>query len=349
MRTLLCLLLALIAASTHAAAAGPGGVWRGQIGKLDAVACFDSDETGRYYYLRNGSLLNLALQGDGYWHESATGKARLTGRWQLQPPAGDRLTGQWSTADGKHPAPIQLKRIALQGAADGDPCENPAFTEALRAATPLRPGKRFTQGDLSWREFSDKEGHVSGVLLEEPTPSPLGKALKARLDENLDNLASCRSSGSARGPDMWDYSVTEQITVVRPAWVVLSWSLDYFCGGAHPDGGSGGLTLERASGRELKQAQWLKPPYDKGIEAGSPLVRKLLTRFGKLDADCREALATTSDWELWPSPTGVQARPMVYRAARGCEEVVTLPWAGAAPFLNEAGKRLMADMQAAKP
>ncbi|MBK9615167.1 MAG: hypothetical protein IPO35_06500 [Uliginosibacterium sp.] len=216
-RALLLLFLALILPAAHAASDTQTGVWRGQIGRLDVIACFDNGNWGRYYYLANGHTLNLAPD-DGFWREFAAKDAGLTGRWELSDPVKKRIVGEWTTKDGAHPTPIRLRSIPLQKVTKSPyPCENPAFIAPLRAMTPMTKGKYFQLGGLAWHDVSVKSvkgRKLSGVVLDETIPSPLGKALKTRLDNGVDNLLTC--GGDTIWLDMLDYDSTERIAYVTP-------------------------------------------------------------------------------------------------------------------------------------
>jgi hypothetical protein len=120
-------LLLFLFFTVSASAAEWEGVYEGTLGKSRIIvqlreALPDKPDHSRYSYLPKARDINLILAGpkspltfeetlmrpDNF--ETAKGAAReVTGRWALS-ASGERLTGTWTSTDGKKQLPISLKR-----------------------------------------------------------------------------------------------------------------------------------------------------------------------------------------------------------------------------------------------
>ncbi len=345
MPRLACLLaLALLSAAVQASPS-PAGLWQGRIGKQDAVACFNADGSGLYYYLKHDNDLVLNPEGHNTWREESLGSARLTGRWTLNQISAETLEGDWTTSKGKSATPIRLARLALVDKSSGkDACSDAAFLQPRLLALPREAGAVQDTGGLRWQEVSAFKGAVSGVRLIETQPSPLGQALEKRLDESLAARFECRAGVADResgSRDMWSFESHEKLLHVSPAFVVLAWNSDDDCGGAHPNSNDGAVVLDRRTGAEIKPETWYRPPYAKDIPAGSALGKLLIAPYRKGEPECLEAVRQSFGWVSWPTPAGMVFQPELPHVATGCVNISTLPWKAVAPFLSEPGQQLM--------
>lgn len=328
-----------------AGAATPAGIWQGRIGSQDAVACFNPDGSGLYYYLKHDNDLVLNPEGHDSWREESLGSARLTGRWTLRQIGAETLEGEWTTSKGKSATPIRLARLALADKSSGnDACSDAAFLQPRLRALPREAGAAQETGGLRWQEVSAFKGAVSGVRLIETQPSPLGQALEKRLDDALAARFECRAGLADRDPGspaIWRYESHEKLLHVSPGLIVLGWNSADDCGGAHPNSGEGAVVLDRRNGTELKPENWLKPPYAKEISAGSALGKLLIAPYRKGEPECLEAVRQSFGWVSWPTPAGMVFQPELPHVAIGCVDQHTLPWKTVAPFLSDPGQQLM--------
>lgn len=344
--TLLALFILLRLSAGHAAT--PTGIWEGKVSQLPAVACFNEDGAGAYYYLRNDDVLMLVAETPGHWREQNPGNKKLTGRWVLESVQEDRLEGEWHTLSGSSPTPIRLSRLTSGSpTTQAAPCSDKAWISP-RLHSMKKTGSGQASG-LRWNSVSSPQGTISGARLVEKNATPLGRALEARLEEAFFNRFSCAEGVSEREDNersFWNYTSAERILHISPGFLVLSWSNAYDCGGAHPDSGSGAVTLDRASGKQLDTALWLKSPYDKKITTASPLGKHLALAYRKASPDCQEALEQNFGWNYWPTPAGMVFQPMLAHVAMGCVEDHALSWLRLAPYLSKAGQRVMREFAA---
>lgn len=87
------------------------GVWEGTIGDHEVVACFDSSPPGgSYYYQRFLTPIRLRrTAGDTFWHEEGE-----TGRWTLEAPVNDTISGTWRSIKGRTSLGINLRLIGCR-------------------------------------------------------------------------------------------------------------------------------------------------------------------------------------------------------------------------------------------
>ncbi|MCX7293706.1 MAG: hypothetical protein NTY28_21845, partial [Janthinobacterium sp.] len=101
------------------------GVWQGNLGKANVVACFNqpsptqgADSSGSYYYTRYKTPIMLAKpNGKSLWQEQDA-KGNTTGTWRLDAPQDGKVTGTW--ADPKSGKSLPLALTLLEAAGDRD-------------------------------------------------------------------------------------------------------------------------------------------------------------------------------------------------------------------------------------
>ena len=324
----------LLAAAAHAADPAWRGLWRGTVGKQQVMVCLDQDDA-RYYYLRNPGYLALKLETPSgtRWTESSKGK--LTGNWQLDGPAGGQLSGTWTAPKGGHALPIQLQRIAATD--DTLLCSSPVFYAPRVEAQPVNPGKPRKFEGKQYRELSALKGDIVGLELLEtaPTYAALNRTLKAQFLQEISNHFDCEASAEESEAPGADYSSHLQPVFWTNRWLAVAEQSEYFCGGAHPDGGYMVTTYDLAKGTEAKLENWLKLSKD---EFPQGLRQLILRQAGNIDKDCADVLADNASYSIWPSRGGLAFYPHLPHVVAACADTFVVPYQALRPWLSPVGQ-----------
>ena len=135
MRHLIVTLLFMLQMNIASAADSPlNGVWRGKLGTMDIVACFNGDQSGNYYYTRRKKPIQLSREEHGsFWLEESK-----TGSWKLEVPAADKLQGIWRDPKNEKTIPIVMGEPS--NVADDQPCTSDNYNSALEDFPELKIG-----------------------------------------------------------------------------------------------------------------------------------------------------------------------------------------------------------------
>ncbi len=329
------------------------GVWQGKVGTLSVRACVARDGMGRgvgaYYYVARLRPIHLEQAGGSRTWTEASGNASArtpAPRWTFDTVQPNRLSGTW--IDGARRMPFALARVATT---DDDPCESMAFhaarirpvrvtsAPATLAGAPYRR-LRFDVGPA----FDD----VSLASFALPDRGAAGERINTRLRKLIPAGAAgsdwfaCVTGALASSGGGGDYAADVRPTLLSSHWVAASESVDYDCGGAHPDGGVTSLTFDRATGAAVDLHDWLTPAAkekrDYGVALRPALRAVIVGRSDAIEADCRDPLAEAEFWDIGLSRTGLVFTAQLAHVVAACADPVTLPWATLTPWLSAAGR-----------
>ena len=286
---------ALFAAPVHAQE-GPqhpwAGVWQGTIGSLPVRVCLSSRDgklgTGSYYYV--ASLVPLRLQPNGETgtlSESKTVGDDESARWQLAMAGTARLSGQWRQLT--RTLPVSLSRVPFTANDDG-PCASDAFLapriQSVGVASSAVTAKGIGYDRLVYivgKAFATVAMESFALAEALPGDRAINAALRlnpATPDGDGDFLSCMRQSLSMAGVD-GDYAVNLGPAMIAREFVSASVSVDWYCGGAHPDGSTRHRTFDRRSGEEVDLTSWLSPTTSLcSSRAVSPCWAKILKVTG---------------------------------------------------------------------
>ena len=135
-------------------------------------------------------------------------------------------------------------------------------------------------------------------------------------------------------------------TLITSRWLGAALTQEDDCGGAHPNDSTVPFTFDRATGAAVDLHAWLD---DAALDRSQvskeipPTVRPAFRRLimanaGKLDADCREALANEEFWDIGLDRRGLTFRPELPHAVAVCADDELIPWASLARFLTPVGR-----------
>ena len=310
------------------------GAWTGTLGKQKIAACFDGSEAS-YYYVAKGVDISLDETDSGTWEEVAWNKdlkpGPSTGTWQLNEPDGTRIRGVWSSPDRQRTLPIAL-RLAGRASSDSS-CPLPGYVTPRVDAVERTPGNVKSVAGLTLRTFKALRGAVVGLELLSETPKlrPLKLALEKHNREIIEGYFECMSLPA----DHSDYSASLEVALVSEHWLALVESLGQDCGGPYPNWGNRAWTLERASGKPVDIAKWLKTPLVQ-------IARKYFHWTGPEDAgeeDCAYAVKGESvDFTVWPTAKGLVFVPELPHVIAACAQPYEVPYAKLKGHLTTAGK-----------
>jgi hypothetical protein len=360
---------AVMQMATPAAAEKPelAGIWQGTVGNQPIRACFNEREWGTfggYYYLDHLKAIPLQ-QPEGAPQTFVEGNDERDAkapRWTIERAADDKLTGGWS--QGTKRLAIQLTRVP--GIKLGDfetPCGSTAFHEPrLRGVrTVQKPARR--DGISYARLVLDDRGHFGDEVAVESFALEGSSAAVRRINRRFtpsgpngaDGWLSCITSGWNYGPHA-EWGETFKPRMFTRRWLTVSYELGYYCGGPHPDSSSETLTFDRRTGAEVDLYEWLSPRATERVISKSgavqatklrPAFRELLLRGHVIkDAECREVLERSDYWGIELTRTALVFTPTLAHVELGCSDEFPMSFAALAPYLSDAGKKNVAELQA---
>jgi hypothetical protein len=280
------LALALSGSASLAAAANPWtGVWHGTIGDQRITACFNHAEYdtqtsfyGNYYYDRYRKPITLRREPpERRWKEIMLDPGR--GLWDLDPPAGDKLSGRWSRPGQKESFPIRLVRVPLPNSASQSKTDKEFARECAWDAynLPLEVPPKVVIGEV--QSFEDRRYRLQNVsvdgadgvtlsasvveLLEpgshiDAINRQLTKRLPRTLAEMKQTLYWCRRNQLDSSGEDGDSANWTDIRFWTDRWLSVEDRDTSNCGGAHPSAGGSYRTWDLASGKELNLWTWFR-------------------------------------------------------------------------------------------
>ena len=322
------------------------GIYQGTLGtqaitlELAGTVSQDSEHADRYAYDRHGvgialergraadrtanySLVGVesVFQGDGSGARACLNLAA----------DGDGLKGTWSTPDGRKKLPVTLSRVNVNIMPLALP-SSPGLLK-LRSTDPFT----FVALNRAWtRVAGGAREPLTGVTY--PRVAGGAAALNAALQDNQLKLAAdaldCLSGNGVNLQTGADYSGAGTLSWKSARLVSLHEEVAYYCGGAHPDNYTAGVTLDTRTGAAVKLAG--KP----GTLWPALNARKVQALYlagyprGGDVADCLDSVSSPDisteydNYTLYLSAKGLALWPSYLpHVVQACAEVVTVPYA----------------------
>lgn len=361
---------AVLRVATPAAAAEKSnltGIWEGTVGNQPIRACFNKADWGTfggYYYLSHLNAIPLQ-QPDGapqIFIEGRDQNDAKSPRWLIENVADGKLTGRWSESTKR--LLIQLTR--MPGIKLGDfetPCGSMAFHEPRLRGVRMVPKPARRDGVSYARLVLDDRGHFGDEVAVETFALEGNSTAVRRINrrvtpsgpDDADGWLSCVTSGWNYGPH-GEWSETFKPRMFTRRWLTVSYELGYYCGGPHPDSSSDMLTFDRRTGAEVDLYEWLNARAAERVISRSravkatklrPAFRKLLLRGHVIkDAECREVLERSDYWGIELTRTAFVFTTTLVRVESGCSDEFPMSFAALPPYLSDAGKKNVAELQA---
>ncbi|MFC4455882.1 hypothetical protein [Deinococcus sonorensis] len=252
--------------------------------------------------------------------------------------SGTGLSGQWRTPDGKKQLPARLQRINVAA----QPLQLPASPGLLK----LRSSDPYTFLKLNRRWISVKGGvqePLSGVTYPRVVggTTALNLALQDRQLALAADALECRGGNRELGGD---YSGGGTLSWQSAHLISLHEDVDYYCGGAHPDAYTAGVTLDARTGQEMTLTGKPASLWPGLTPARVQAMYLAAYPQGPDDAECREALGSEdgrsseyASFQLYLTRQGLAVWPgFLPHVILACAETVTLPYARLRPLANTA-------------
>lgn len=365
-RALIATLLALFAVPASAAETPAWqGVWQGTIGTLPVRVCLDRHDYdasgggfGAYYYTRHLRLITLEQQGDSKsWAEASDAKAGE--RWRFDTVTQALLTARWT--QGARSLPVRLTR-AEAVATDEQPCGSMAFNRPRLTAGRVTTTRASKDGATYWRlayvpgsQFADSVT-LETFALDGRTPAiarvnaVLGRVLPG--DPAKSDWFECLAGNLNFNARDGDYQQTVAPEMITPHWLTASHDINYYCGGAHPDGGVNARTFDLDAGTEVDLNDWLAASAVKSerFEGSTDVSRTLtpafrafvLARWKPEEAECREPVTEAESWDIGLTRQGLAFTPELAHVVAACAEPILVGFDRLAPWLGPHGRNEVA-------
>jgi hypothetical protein len=209
-------------------------------------------------------------------------------------------------------------------------CGSEAFN-APRLANLRVSAKAATQSGLAVVLEQAEGTDVSHLRLREPGAAGLAMAgaLDAQFHEALASAWDCRVEGG-----VGEYLSTQSVEFANERWLVVRVDGGGYCGGAHPDSWSEFYVFERANGKRIDTAGWLREDND-GLW-------RLLTARAKPDGECLDAWQSGAGFpQVRPSKGGLRFDPAFPHVMQACAQSVELTMDDARPWLSAEALQLL--------
>jgi hypothetical protein len=349
--------MVLFAFSSTALAASIDGVYVGTLGKSEILLKLMTEKnagiSGSYYY-RNYAI-DIRLEGkinksSITLSEFGAGSTDPTASVSLN-SAGNVLSGRWaSVKQPKRFLAINLRRVTSK---DLSKLKLPSTTmlnkwkleqpyDYLRFNAPLKPVKTETINGKKVQWWLEPKSKIVFLRLEGESKT-VNNALTDEHYRIAYNNLDCLSSFNG------DFSYTPTVALYSKRILSISASVYYYCGGAHPDGGSENLNLDLETGKELQledvyrfipipEGLKIDPSdysesYSKYREARGAAVKKLiLNQFGGftkgIDQECSNAYSdeTFSYFSWYLNAKGLVIESAFPHVAAACDNDFELPY-----------------------
>lgn len=343
------------------------GVWRGTIGKQQIMACWDS-RGGNYYPLRKPLRIGLSPLDPESAHWIENSGIETSSAWQLDKPAGNRLTGTWRQNESSPPLPIQLTRVKLAKVKEGQGTDclfdgplYKAFNAPRIAAQKIEAGEPKTFMGKTYRVIHAIGGNVASLELA-GEGAPIERANKRLRQYLLDDIAgylACDTFNPPRQGEWW--TSRADLRFWNEDWLSWSGHGEGYCGGAHPFFNISTTTLDLHTGKETNLWSWFKLVKKReddpnqiceSLWKGSCLPKKLARRIAKMKTEvdridaCKPedfdgVMVDGSSYSVGLNPKGIAFIPAIPEPGRGfriCYARYTLPFADLLPYLAPTGK-----------
>lgn len=329
------LVLVLISSNALAGDAPWHGIWKGTIDGQQVMVCLDDQDSSSYYYRRHSKGISIAAKDRAGTRWTEVSKGKKTGEWKLEPVLHDRLTGNWFAPKGKRSAPVILERINVSSGAEL--CDSEAYNGPRIEAAKIEAGKpeRF-EGKQYRILFAGVETKVSTIEIMESGAyaANVNRALREKLRNEIKNYFRCYDSVSAREEVLAEYSVSETPVFWTSRWLTLAESIEDYCGGLHPNHGNFYTTWDLELGKVADIWKWFKG----GKNMASPSLNKVIIAHADSDAECSEAIAENSSYNLHPAKEGMVFYTQLPHVAVGCQNDIIVPYRKLRPFLATTGR-----------
>jgi hypothetical protein len=351
------ILMVLFAFCSTALAAKIDGVYIGTLGKSAIVLKLETGKdpqiSGVYYY-RNHAI---DIRVEGKINKSSITLSEF-GSDGTEPTAslglnslGNTLSGKWaSVKQPKKFLPINLRRITSKDLNTIKLPSTPMLNkwkleqpyDYLRFDAVPKLVKTETVSGKKVQSWLEPKSKIVFFRLEGQS-----KAVNDALTDEHYSLSS--SSLECLGSFNGDYSYTPAVALYSKRILSVTASVYYYCGGAHPDGGSENFNLDLETGKELQIEDvyhFIAIPnglkidpnnsseaYSKYLEARGAVVKKLiLNQFGtftkNLEKDCSSLYddETFAYFSWYLTATGLVIESAFPHVAATCDSEFELPY-----------------------
>lgn len=288
-----------------------------------------------YHYHKSGLPISLVhdTEAEGFQFSevagyTAEGEEQVTGRWSITMEE-DRISGTWTSPDGKKKLPIALKEGYPAGSVKVERLKiDFSYTEQIGGT---RRGKQmdvtfFRVRDKKSQELSSRLAQLARNSIDPDgklpaTPEALTKHLRDQVRGELEADQNYLSSQSE------DF----RVIMNESGFLTVENASSTYEGGAHGNHASSYHTLDIATGKALKLADLVQPGYE---EKWAALGRaEILKTYGqKPDASLRDAglfddkLELNENWFLVPGGIGFSYAPYEIGPYALGEVQFILPW-----------------------
>lgn len=335
MRNLIITLLFLLATNPVFAASTPmNGVWRGKLGNMDILACFNGEQSGNYYYLRHKQPIRLSREEkSNVWVEDGN-----TGSWKLDPPIARKLQGVWQAPGNGKSLTITLGSQSNEK--DDQPCASTEYNQALEDFPKLKIGSIEDFNGRKYRKLRIADVETIELMSSETVVGKVNRKLrdvlpksKADLEEYfvkrrefLGNLGYAAEDETFAQPYYWS---DDWITVHYYRWAAgfgaRGISLNY-------------RTWNMKTGEEVDLWKWFGTrSYSYSDMAPLPdRLKKHLIKDADIEAECRHEYYGEGEYHITLESTGIKFWENAF--GDGCEKEFIIPYKDLEPFLTPEGR-----------
>lgn len=317
------------------------GVWQGQVGQSDIVACFNGNQNGSYYYSRYKTPIQLSPdEKNNYWLEE-----NKSGVWKLDAPVSGKLSGIWS--DPKNEKTQIISLVLLGNQADAQPCASDQYNKALEAFPALKVGKIEGYMDKKYRTLKIADVETIELLAKDAAAQIVNQKLRDILPKTNADLVDYFSTRRQFLGDMG--LAAEGESFAEPYYWSSDWITVHFYHWP-PGYGARGITLSYRTwnlrtGKEVDVWEWFGTKSYGYIDMAPlpPKLKAYILKNLKVEPDCDDNYFGQGDFHATLEPSGIKFWENAFGS--GCEKEFTIPYGKLGPFLTAKGRAAIKTFQ----
>ena len=310
------------------------GVWRGKVGELAVVACFNGDERGSYYYSRYKTPIQLSLNAkDNTWAESGSPAV-----WKFDVLTESQMSGLWREPKSGKTVPVELDSPSNQ--TDHQPCASDEYNNVLEIFPALKIGKTEGFSGRKYRKLRVADVETLEILSHNVATKKVNRDLRNLLPKTREDLNEYYEKRREFLGNMG--LAAEDETFAEPRYWTADWLTVHYYRWAAGHGARGISLSYRTwnlhTGEEVDVWQWFgteSSEYDDTAQL-TPKLKTFLFKHWKADPECVENYYGEGTYHATLEPTGILFWENAYGA--GCEKEILIPYAKLSPILSAKGK-----------
>lgn len=361
----LLFLLAGVVPAHAADADAADEIYAGRVGQQEVVLCRGERlDSARYYYKKHGVDIPLRSPtedasgspasipaGDAVFTYKEAGSAEEERPTWLVQKKGDKIVGTLSLPKKDTPLLVDLRLVQRIEAKSGisKACEPStdfeqamgSYYERTKIDRPVQITKTIRQGEIVLEQVFEPVSKTSGFrLVAHPDAKvrvKLSRYFEQKFKQEIYDSLDCKSQANLLDAPEGGYEQSVKIAYFTDKVFSVSERSTSFCGGAHPNGGEIGKSIDLTTGQELQRGDIFKKEFVDARSFSEQFKSFLVNYFKKAKLPEGEDLSECTDLtylSVWLAKDGVWLSGGDYREHE-CGEPFLISYDNLRETLNE--------------